>query len=486
MVFCAAMRSALFVTILVSVFCQGAWAFPNRCSLLLSPNGGDGGGGSSHSRRPVIGVVDPVSSANRFSEAVQRLTGQTVIHIQTQDFSTDFIGSFRPNDSNAQLVRISWPPSSADIGRLRALGVTNLLTGPVSLEATQHLCRTLHLPMVGPDSAVIADKEQQQNMLGQAGEPYIPGHRVFDLADALDTFRRFGSEAVLKPNSGYGTVNVSFVRSEAEVRAKAEGHLKDGLLMERFVPGVEYFVDFVTYSNPKTGRIEHRFVNAARYRKVELVARAPIYSSIRILPYRGIIQDRLSAQSRRALDVFQQRNGNTHAEFMLEVHDADVTDRLVRGESIPGVEASNPIFPIEFNFRKPGGDVPYYAQKYALSPKDLNHTDASVLAIADPWRLATTPEGWTLVNHLDISFLFAPRPGNYNLKAVLNLLAQYPGVVREVIPASLEQGAPVVVTNDLFKALGKVIIAHPDSNVVTRVSEEIFARSMRGEFSTAQ
>lgn len=420
-----------------------------------------------------------------FAETVHTLTGRLAVAIQTQEYDYKFVGTFNPDDPHAAHVRISNPPTADDLQRLRDAGVTHILAGPVGLEIAQTLCRELELPLFGPDRRVLTDKAQLQNVLREAGQPYIPGQYITGLEEAVSAYLKLGPEVVVKPNEGFGTVGVSFVSTPDGINQLATSFEK-GALIETRIPGVEYFIDIVSFFNPTTQQTEHRFMNAARYRKVTLVTNSPIYSSIRILPFEGIVQSRLIAQSREALNTFNMHYGLTHAEFMMMLNDPEAIKQLVEGHSLPAIESTNKIYPIEFNFRMPGGQIPYLLRKYALAPESLNQAEAAVLAIHDPARLASTPEGWKLVNHLDVSFLFAPRKGRFNLKAVEALQSMFPDAIKEVALPKFAHGEEVSPTSDLFDALGKVVIAHPSDEVVTRVSHQIYEMSMRGEFLLPQ
>jgi len=434
----------------------------------------------------VFAVTNPVSSAADYAAVVKKETGKQAIHILTMDLSPDFAASFRADDPDAIVVRVSNPPTAEDIGRLRAYGITHLLAGPLGLETIQPIAAALQVPRIGPNPEVITSKFALQRALEKAGQPNIPGLLVQNYDEALAAYEKFGPHVVVKPNDGYGTVGVHFVNNVEQLN-HAVDFSKGPLLIEKRVFGVEYFLDFVSYTDPNTGKTVHRFVNAARYRKVELVKQAPIYSSIRILPHsnEGIL-GRMSQQARAMLDVAGVQSGSSHNEFMLEVHDPDALENLIEGQHYPEIEDSAPIFPIELNPRMPGGNVPGYLKRFALDTTSLNQTETAVRAVTDPYGLADIPEGWRLNNHLDISFLFSPRVGRFNLNAVLALKekynAAYPDVIRDVVPPGYKDGDEVPVTDDLFKALGKIVIVHPDSAVVSRISREIYEACMRGDF----
>ncbi len=437
---------------------------------------------SGHTAKAVkFGIVDAVSAATHYPRYIHHHTGNSSVIIQTTEYDDHFSGSFNPTDPHAQLIKISTPPTAEDIQKLQEAGITHLLAGPINLHMTQLLGKVLGLPIVGPDSSVLTDKFGQQDALRLAGEPFIPGMRLSSLQEALSTYKKLGPSVVVKPNEGWGTEGVQFLDNPGQLLTNCVA-CSNGLLMQRRVPGVEYFGDFVTFTDPQSGEVKHRFVKAARYRKVVLGSRAPIYSSIRLLPYEGIVQGRIKNQGSRALNVFKVKKGVTHAEFMLEIANLLLALSLTEGVPNPQLEAEAPLFHVEPNFRLPGGDIDEYARRYAYSADSYTQIDAAILADSDPEVLARSPEGWTLVRELDLSFLFAPRDGHFDLNAVLKLKDMYPGVVQEVHAANIAHGASVKMAEDLFGSLGKVVIAHKDPAVVTRVSQEIFEMCMASKF----
>lgn len=470
------MLHRVFLCLCVFSLSLSAHAFPRLCLSLMAEEG------SSPQTDVVIGVVDPVSAAAHMAEAVHRITGKKAVAIKTKEYDPDFAATFNSKDPDAELIEIEWPPTLKNLRRLKRAGVTHLLSSFVSVAETQELARLLGLPIMSENPDVLTDKFLQQRVLSVARKPFIPGRKVKGMAEARDAYRDLGPHAIVKPNEGFGgTIDVFPVHSDGQLSNLKE-FLDRGALVQKIVPGVEYFVDFTTFFNPLTRKFEHRAVNLARYRKVALRADLPpIYSSIRILPYRGKIQSRIIRQTREALDALQVSFGNSHNEVMLFVEDPEIALAISNGEHHQ-FETTHPISPIEFNFRMPGGLVPVFAKKYALADGSLNQIDTAVFSAFDPTRLASMHEGWTLKNHLDISFLFAPRAGRFNENAAKALFEKYPGIVKEFIPGRYSQGDAVPITGHLFHSLGKVVIAHPNDAVVTRVSKEIFEMNMRGEF----
>jgi biotin carboxylase len=402
-------------------------------------------------RRSVV-VVDPYSSGNLLAPAL-RAAGFSVVAVLSRPSPPEVLAaSYQPSDFDEHLVCQSLTPDIVE--RLRAIDPVAVLPGAeIGVELSDTLAAAL-TPQLANDPALASARRHKGDMVAAVadrGLRTIPTLCTSDPAKVpgwLAATGLVGRDLVLKPPRSAGTDGVTLAPGGNGWREVFEGMLgtenrlgfrNDEVLVQEYVPGVEYVVDTVTVDGM------HTVTDILRYRKVRSGSSMAVYESMEYLPYDRREHPALVAYTREVLTALGVRFGAAHTEVILD-------DR-------------GPVL-VETGIRLAGGGAPSIAE-LATGNNPVHRLVRYLKGERD------LPMAYTLQQHVCVVFLLV-RASGYVRDAF------HYGRIKDLASCryhrvTAREGDYVEQSADLFQTLGFgwVVLSHPDAQQVYADHAEI-------------
>lgn len=406
-------------------------------------------------------VVDPLSTGALIGTRAQE-RGYAVIRVWSSDCPVELRTHTAPGTKDCFAATVVHEGSTAagasaletTAAKLRALpfSIVAILCGAEpGVTLTDSLAE--HMCLRGNGTAlahVRRNKFNQSEAVRSSGLRAVKQILAASVAEAsafLAELRPSPFRCIVKPVESAGSEDVKLCRSEEEayehVRAtlgkmNALGVRNDAVLVQEFLAGTEYIVDFVSCAGV------HKCVAVWEYDKRPLNGGSFVYFGQRPLSEESALARTIAAYTAGVLDALAISNGATHSEVIV---DASGTPCLV-----------------ECNCRTHGGNGEFEPIAHAL----LGYTQVSALldAFLDPPAFDALPP-------------LPPKFSGYGILAFLasykeGVLAAAPGVerarraLRSATRVELETaiGERVVKTVNVFTELGIAHLVHDDARVV--------------------
>ncbi|MFE4536902.1 ATP-grasp domain-containing protein [Streptomyces scopuliridis] len=268
--------------------------------------------------RPVAVLVDAYTTGNHLPPAFAKL-GIDVVHVQS---TPELMTSMRLPDLTAYRAAVPYGTAAETAALLTELAPICVVAGQEpGVPLADELSELLGLPGNGTAlSAARRDKYEMIEALRRAGVRCADQFKS-DSVEALVSWaeRRGDYPVVVKPLSSAATDGVAICGSVEEVRKAAEAVLgtvnifherNDEVLIQSFLQGEEYMVDFVSYGG------ERYACGIWQYHK-RLKGTHRIYDRDSITPPLSSPAPEIIAYMHEVLDALGIQYGPTHAEIIV-------------------------------------------------------------------------------------------------------------------------------------------------------------------------
>ncbi len=395
-----------------------------------------------HSARARAAIVDPYSSGARLAGEFARFGLESVAVLSTRRAPELFRSSYRRRD----FIRVvHWkgdPEETAD--RLRRLNVEHLLPGcDLGLEVADLLGERLGVNLNGTrlararrDKYVMTETVRARGLDAPAQCRASSPNESLAWATARDRW-----PVILKPVRGTASDGVllcdspdALARSHRALITQTNvlGLTEPQMLVQEFLPGIEYAVDTVSHD----GR--HRLAGLWRYRRPAHGAGEPFvcYDAMELLPGDNARADKLFAYTRGVLDALDIRHGAAHAEMIW-------------------VDGRGPVL-VEVSPRMNAGNNAVLAKVCGARASALELTVRAEIA---PERfLREVEDGYRLSRHATNRFLIPRQQGRLHGVRRLDEIRALRSFHRLSVGARVGRPVPRVV--------GAVTLVHEDAEVI--------------------
>lgn len=389
-----------------------------------------------------FGLVDPIRTSTSFFEEL------TARGIAFASIESGNVGAL--DKAPGEVLR-----ATATIGEMadqvRRAGITHIV-GCVdpSIVYADALCAQVGLPFNGlHKSEARRDKAKMARMVADAGLR-VPLQLESDNLESIQAWARdTGFPVVVKPVESGGSDNVHLC-ADADAVAVAfaaicghrnlMGAMNRSALVQEYVDGDEYVVDFVSYAG------KHVPVDCFRYQKGPHNGRAFIYEKEFYLPATDPIARRAFDFASQALDALDFRIGASHTELKIDS----------RGD----------IVFIEVGPRLSGGDTHKLV-------RDLRADGRSQVEFTVDAFLSAPPPPVDFVSHAHAIrvYLIAEREGVLTALRNLDAIERLPSFRR--ISLHVEVGQNVKLTHDLSGDAGWIDLVNADLEALRRDEMEL-------------
>ncbi|PKW00393.1 ATP-grasp domain-containing protein [Streptomyces sp. 1222.5] len=273
---------------------------------------------SLQNSRPVAVLVDAYTTGNHLPPAFARC-GVDVVHVQS---TPQLMTSMRPPDLTAYRAVLPYGTPEETAARLEQYDPLCVVAGQEpGVKLADDLSERLALPGNGTAlSRARRDKFEMIETLRRAGVRCADQFKS-DSAEALVEWAesRCTYPVVVKPLSSAATDGVAICHGPGDVRKAAEavlgtrnifGETNDEVLIQSFLQGEEYMVDFVSYDGRRHA------CGIWQYRK-RLRGTHRIYDRDSITPPDSSPAPEIIAYMHEVLDALGLRFGPTHAEVIV-------------------------------------------------------------------------------------------------------------------------------------------------------------------------
>ncbi|MEU8980369.1 ATP-grasp domain-containing protein [Streptomyces sp. NPDC048309] len=401
---------------------------------------------SNPENRPVAVLVDAYTTGNHLPPAFARL-GVDVVHVQS---TPELMASMRLPDLTAYRAVVPHGTPEETAARLAEYHPLCVVAGQEpGVELADELSERLGLPTNGTAlSRARRDKYEMIEALRRSGVRCAEQFKS-DSAESVVAWAEDRGEypVVVKPLSSAATDGVAICHGPEDVRKAAEavlgtrnifGETNDEVLVQSFLQGEEYMVDFVSYAGQRYA------CGIWQYRK-QLRGTHRIYDRDSITPPDQSPAPEIIAYMHEVLDALGIDFGPTHAEVIV----------TPQGPAL-----------VEIGARLTGGVVPEF-HDLCLG---TNQADMTVLAYARPQEFLDHYAGGTYRKLREASLVFTAT----DLDGVVDGLDQE--VVAEiealesvhVLTPKLAPGSRIRPTVDLYTATLVVHTAHESAASLER------------------
>lgn len=274
---------------------------------------------------------------------------------------------------------------------------------------------------------------------------------------------------VVKPTRSAGSDRVASCTTPEEVLAAARqiaggtnvfGEKDDEVLVQEYLTcpddDNEYVVNTCSFSDPQTGRVDHRVVSIYRYEKITANGAPFVYYARHLLPPDGAVQEKLAGYFLRCLDALEIRQGPCHGELRMTRH----------GPAL-----------VEANVGRPdGGGVP----KLDAACTGHDQVTLTVMSLLEPERYrGRFAQPYRLLKHGLVAFFVCRRAGVLRGIPALQRLRSLPSYLDAVFLA--EPGKAVPLTVDVTSLLGWAFLANADQQALEADYESLREMEASGE-----
>ncbi len=268
--------------------------------------------------RPVAVLVDAYTTGNHLPPAFAKL-GVDVVHVQS---SPELMTSMRLPDLTAYRAVVPYGTPAETAARLVEFAPICVVAGQEpGVPLADELSELLALPGNGTAQSVARrDKYEMIEALRRAGVRCAEQFKSDDAEELVAWAEHRGSyPVVVKPMSSAASDGVAICNGPEEVRKAAEAVLgtvnifherNDEVLIQSFLQGEEYMVDFVSYGG------ERHACGIWQYHK-RLKGTHRIYDRDSITPPDSGPGPAIIAYMHEALDALGIQYGPTHAEVIV-------------------------------------------------------------------------------------------------------------------------------------------------------------------------
>ncbi|MFI5617753.1 ATP-grasp domain-containing protein [Streptomyces sp. NPDC051567] len=396
--------------------------------------------------RPVAVLVDAYTSGNHLPPAFAKL-GVDVVHVQS---TPELMTSMRLPDLTAYRAVVPYGTPAETAARLREFGPVCVVAGQEpGVELADELSELLGLPTNGTAlSRARRDKYEMIEALRRAGVRCADQLKSGSADELVAWAEEHGAyPVVVKPLSSAATEGVAVCRGPEEVRKAAEavlgtvnifGEPNDEVLVQSFLQGEEYMVDFVSYGGRRHA------CGIWQYRK-RLDGTHRLYDRDAITPPESSPAPEIIAYMHEVLDALGIAYGPTHAEVIV----------TPQGPAL-----------VEVGARLSGGLLPDF--------HDLclggNQADLTALAYARPQEFLDRHAGGSYRKLTEASQIFTATTRDGVVESLdQEVLAQIEALesVHLVVP-KLAPGSRIRPTVDLYTATLVVWTRHDSTEVLER------------------
>lgn len=270
-------------------------------------------------KRPVVAVVDPVSTGSQLAEEFAGRGWDTVAVFTPGQMPAAYRQSFRPEGYRAVIDLGSVADPAAEVSRHQpSLVITGSEWGVRAAdELAERLCLLGNGTRLSPSRR---DKYAMVEQLRQAGVDAAESIACDDVEKMIDWADAGGHwPLVVKPLASAGSDSVAICADEAQARAAFArihrrsdqmGNFNELVLAQECLAGAQYFVNTVS----RDGR---HFVHEIWREQRASVDGAVVYDYQDLLAPDGDPQRDLAAYVARVLDALGIAHGPAHAEVML-------------------------------------------------------------------------------------------------------------------------------------------------------------------------
>ncbi|WP_441249419.1 ATP-grasp domain-containing protein [Kitasatospora sp. McL0602] len=400
--------------------------------------------GAGASGRPVVVVVDPVSTGAQLAPEFARRGWGAVAAFSPGEVPPALRRAFRPED---YLAVVDTGAVDDPVAELAIHQPSLVIPGSEwGVSAADHLAERLGLPGNGTRlSPSRRDKYAMVEALRAAGVD-AAASTVSDDIEKLLAWADAGGHwpLVVKPLASAGSDSVAICADESEARAAFDrihlrtdqmGGFNERVLAQELLVGDQYFVNTVS----RDGR--HHVHEIWREQRAS-VDGAVVYDHQDLLPPVGETQRALAAYVVRVLDALGIAHGPAHAEVM----------HTLRGPVL-----------IEVGARLEGS----VTSRGPAAATGHSQVSLTVDAYTDPGGFARLPgTDYELRRSLRVVCLIAPH-GGHIAAAPLKALRALPSYLCGSVDA-LQAGAEVRRTVDLFSSPGHLYLLGADAGQIER------------------
>ncbi|NUS08345.1 MAG: ATP-grasp domain-containing protein [Nonomuraea sp.] len=396
--------------------------------------------------RPVAVLVDAYTTGNHLPPAFAKL-GVDVVHVQS---TPELMTSMRLPDLSQYRAAIPYGTPADTAARLAEFAPICVVAGqePGVLLADE-LSELLGLPGNGTAlSAARRDKYEMIEALRRAGVRCADQYKSGSADDLVAWAERHGDyPVVVKPLSSAATDGVAICSDAREVREAAEavlgtvnifGERNDEMLIQSFLQGEEYMVDFVSYDGD-------RYACCVWQYHKRLIGTHRIYDRDSILLPDAGPAPAIIAYLYEVLDALGIQYGPTHAEVI--------------------VTPEGPVL-VEIGARLSGGVVPDFHDRCLGG----NQADLTALAYARPEEFRDRHAGRTYHKLAEASMVLTSttldgvvEDLDHAVVAEIQALESVHTFVPKVAP-----GRRIRPTVDLYTATAAVHLVHDSAEALRR------------------
>lgn len=400
---------------------------------------------------PTAVLVDAYTSGNHLPPAFAKL-GVDVVHVQS---TPELMTSMRPPDLGAYREAVPHGTPEETAARLAEFAPICVIAGQEpGVPLADDLSERLGLPGNGTAlSTARRDKYEMIEALRRAGVRCADQLK----SGSSDTLVAWAEErgrypAVVKPLSSAATDGVAICRNAEEVRKAADavlgtvnifGEHNDEVLLQSFLDGEEYMVDFVSYAG------ERYACGIWQYHK-KLKDTHRIYHRDSITPPDSGTAREIIAYMHEALDALGIQYGPTHAEVI--------------------VTAEGPAL-VEVGARPSGGLLPDFHDRCL----GANQGDVTALAYARPREFAEHYAGRTYRKVTEATLMFLDTELDGVVESIdEDVVAEIEALesVHTFVP-KLAPGKRMRPTVDLYTATGSVHLYNRSADALGRDAARI-------------
>ncbi|MFI5671361.1 ATP-grasp domain-containing protein [Streptomyces sp. NPDC051704] len=400
----------------------------------------------SAQKRPVAVLVDAYTSGNHLPPAFAKLDVD-VVHVQS---TPELMTSMRLPDLTAYRAVVPYGTPAETAERLREFAPVCVVAGQEpGVELADELSELLGLPTNGTAlSRARRDKYEMIETLRRAGVRCADQLKSDSVEELVAWAERRGEyPVVVKPLSSAATEGVAVCRGPEEVREAAEavlgtvnifGERNDEVLVQSFLQGEEYMVDFVSYAG------QRRACGIWQYHK-RLDGIHRIYDRDSITTPGASPEPQITAYMHEVLDALGIQYGPTHAEVIV----------TPQGPAL-----------VEIGARLSGGVLPDFHDLCV----GANQADLTALAYARPQEFLDQYAGRPYSKLTEASQIFASTTLDGIVDSLdQDVLAQIQALesVHLAIP-KLAPGSRIRPTVDLYTATLVVWTRHASTEVLER------------------
>ena len=386
-------------------------------------------------------IVDAFSSGKYLSAGLLK-QGWQCVHVQSDPIMPQILlEGFLKEEFEACIVHEG--DLDQTVEELTSLNVGRVIVGcETGVEMADALQDAMGFPGNGVQNSLLhRDKYCMQQALRDKGVSAMAFHKTDDFQDLTQWIRDLGKwPVVLKPLKGSGTQGVNVCRSLAETR-RAFTEIMSGLdvfnkantavLVEEFLPGVEYVVNTVSVN----GR--HVVTDMWEYRKEDIPGAAPVYDYVRLLAYPDKELEGLLDYVFLVLDALGIRLGPAHTEIKMTPEGP----RLV-----------------ETGARVMGGCIPPDLISECIG---RNQVDLAIDAYVHPERLfETTRTPYRLQKHLMLKWIISLEERKILSIPAMDIIHWLPS--HNATYFSVAPGGVVPRTIDMVTSPAHILLSHTD------------------------